>query len=83
MKTRSKNYARMPGIRARRLAQGLSVPETAEALGVQKATWYDWEAGKYVPSAALLPAMARLLGCGIAELYEAPPGGDGEGAGAT
>jgi len=69
-----KTYAGMPGIRTRRRVLGIKVADAAAALGVTKTTWYDWEKGKYVPSAALLPAMAALLGCGIEELYR----GDGE-----
>lgn len=65
-----KPYAKMPGIRARRLMKKLPVADAAAALGVEKPTWYDWEKGKYTPTAALLPAMAELLDCEIADLYE-------------
>lgn len=68
----------MPGIRTRRRMARMAVANAAAALGVTKQTWYDWERGKYVPSAALLPAMAELLKCSIADLYE--EGDDGQAA---
>lgn len=63
-------YKKMPGIRTRRRVRGLTVPAAADALGVAKMTWYKWERGEMMPSAAYLPAMAELLQCEISELYE-------------
>lgn len=68
----------MPGIRTRRRMLNMKVAEAAAGLGVTNQTWYDWERGKYVPSAALLPAMAELLKCSIADLYG--DGDDGQAA---
>ncbi len=65
-------YTRMDGIRHYREASGLTVAEAAAEINVTKQTWYDWERGKYVPSAAYLPAMAELLHCEITDLYKVP-----------
>ena len=65
-------YTKMDGIRFCREARGLTVAEAAAEISVTKQTWYDWERGKYVPSAAYLPAMAEVLQCEIADLYRAP-----------
>ena len=66
----------MAGIRARRVALGLSVEEAAGALGVTRQGWNQWELGSAMPSARYLPAMAELLRCRIEELY-----GEGDGDG--
>lgn len=63
-------YGTMPGIRARRRARGISVQDAAAALGLSRQAWYKWEYGIAMPAAALLPAIAELLGCTIEELYE-------------
>lgn len=65
-----KIYERMPGIGTRRRALEMKVADAAAALGVTPQTWYDWEKGKYVPSGAVLPAIAELLRCEIVDLYE-------------
>lgn len=65
-----KIYDAMPGIRTRRRAREISVQQAADALGLSRQAWYNWEAGIAMPSAALLPAVAELLGCSIEELYE-------------
>lgn len=65
-----KIYERMPGIGTRRRALEMKVADAAAALGVTPQTWYDWEKGKYVPSGAVLPAIAELLQCEIVDLYE-------------
>lgn len=59
----------MPGIRARRLRRGISVQDAAQELGVTRQAWHYWEAGQYIPSAGLLPAMAQVLRCRIEDLY--------------
>ena len=64
-----KMYAGMPGIRARRRSLGMKVAEAAGRLGVTVQNWYDWEKGKYTPTAALLPALAELLQCRLEDLY--------------
>lgn len=77
-----KTIDKMPGIRTRRRMAGLSVAAAADMIGVTKQTWYDWENGKYIPSAAYLPAIAKLLECRIEELYEdGEEGDDGEAVG--
>ena len=65
-----KIYDAMPGIRARRRARGISVQQAADALGLSRQAWYYYETGVNMPAAALLPAIAELLGCTIEELYE-------------
>lgn len=65
-----KIYTSMQGIGTRRRALGIKVADATAALGVTPQTWYDWEKGKYVPSGAVLPAIAELLRCEIADLYE-------------
>lgn len=75
-----KIYRTMPGIRTRRRMAGLTVAEAAARLGVTKQTWYDWENGKYAPSAAYLPALAELLQCRIEDLYVGKEDDDGQAA---
>ena len=75
-----KIYRTMPGIRTRRRMASLTVAEAAARLGVTKQTWYDWENGKYAPSAAYLPALAELLKCRIEDLYEGKEDDDGQAA---
>ena len=40
-----------------------------------------YEAGKNMPGAEKLPALAQILGCTIDELYHKPPDGEGKEAG--
>ena len=71
-----KTYQAMPGIRTRRRMRELTVPAAADALGVTRQAWYQWERGVAMPSAAYLPALSELLGCRIEELYEGEQEGD-------
>ena len=60
------------GLAPRRRAAGFTQQSYADALGVDRARVGMYEIGKAWPPAALLPAMAALLGCSIDELYELP-----------
>ena len=64
-----KIYTSLPGIRPRRLALGLKAAGLADALGVSRAAWSQWETGINMPSSAYLPALAELLQCSIEDLY--------------
>lgn len=66
------NDAAINGLRSRRKAIGLTQAETASQIGVSRQSYAAWEAGKSQPSAALLPALSKALGCTIEELYEQP-----------
>ncbi len=48
---------------------GLTQTETAEALGVAQGNISMWETGRTYPSAEKLPAIAKLFGCTIDELF--------------
>lgn len=54
-------------VRARKKA-GLSQAELAKRLKKSRASINEWEAGNHAPRTALLPALARVLGCEVAEL---------------
>ena len=56
-------------IRFARLKAGLTQEEVAKHLGVRQATISWWESGRGFPKAQKLPALARLYGCTIDELF--------------
>lgn len=72
-----KTYTQMPGIRRRRRELRIEVGTAADALGVTRQTWSNWEAGRAMPAAGVLPAMAELLDCKIQDLYEEEGDDDG------
>lgn len=55
----------------RRTALGLSLTAFAEKVEVSKATASDWERGKFSPTLARFPKIARVLKCEIVELLGA------------
>ena len=57
-------------IRKRREQAAMTQAQMADALNVNRATVAMWETGKSNPRAEMLPAIAQLLGCTIAELYD-------------
>lgn len=63
-------------IRFARLKAGLTQEEVAKHLGVRQATISWWESGRGFPKAQKLPAIARLYGCSIDELFEKKKEGD-------
>lgn len=62
----------LKGLKARRISAGLSQKELAGKLEVMQPAVAGWESGARVPSAALLPELACVLGCSIDELYVDP-----------
>ena len=66
-----KEEKRMPVMRLRELrkAAGLTVPQLAAAVGVTAAEVVAWECETYLPKTRLLPALAKVLGCGIGDLF--------------
>lgn len=56
-------------IRSCRKRAGLTQQEMAKALSVSGAAVGQWETGETMPKAKLLPAIAKLLGCTIDELF--------------
>jgi transcriptional regulator with XRE-family HTH domain len=59
----------MTTIRALRISAGLSQKEFAEALGLSQVSVWQWEHGESLPTADKLPAIAKVLGCTINELF--------------
>ena len=59
----------MKNLKKLRMACGLTQKELAEKLGVAQCTVAFWEQGSKYPTADKLPALARLLGCSIDDLY--------------
>lgn len=56
-------------IRKERITAGLSQAHCAQAFGVTKAHWGQWERGERRVVAAAVPAIAKILGVTIARLY--------------
>ena len=56
-------------IRARRRALGLTQEEAASRLGVTASAFNKWERGVSLPDIGVLPALARLLGVDMNELF--------------
>lgn len=48
----------------------LTLSEAGERIGVTDAAICQWEKGKTMPKAALLPKIAKVYGCNIEDLYE-------------
>lgn len=53
-----------------RKAAGLTVQQFADKLGVYVTEVIAWEHETYLPKARLLPAIAKVFGCTIDELFE-------------
>lgn len=62
----------LAGLQWRRKRAGFTQQTFADALGIERARYANYEIGISWPSARLLPDMAALLGCCIDELYEKP-----------
>lgn len=52
-----------------RLSAGLTQEEVAKALNISRTTVTMWETGDVNPTADKLPAIARLYGCTINDLF--------------
>ena len=52
-----------------RLSAGLTQEEAAKALNVSRTTVTMWETGTVNPTADKLPAIAKLYGCTINDLF--------------
>ena len=55
-----------------RTRAGLSQAKLAEAVGVTDAAVCQWETGKQLPRAALLPKIAETLNCTVDDLLSSP-----------
>lgn len=76
----------LAGLAPRRRRAGYTQETFAAALGIERSALANYEVGISWPSAAMLPAMADLLGCCIDELYarpEVPPADEGNPATAS
>lgn len=60
----------MKGLKRCREAAGISVDGLAGRLGVTRQCVYLWESGERLPAADKLPAIARVLGCSIDDLFK-------------
>lgn len=56
-----------PALKARRLALGLGLRETARRVGISHGHLVGIEAGRYCPSLAVADALADVLGLGEAD----------------
>lgn len=55
-----------------REAAGLTQVSLGEIVGVEQHTISQWESGHRTPRADKLPLLAKVLGCTIDDLFEAP-----------
>ena len=62
----------LEGLGPRRRAAGYTQQRIADELGIERGRYAMWESCAVWPSAQWLPKMAKLLGCGIVDLYLAP-----------
>jgi len=65
----SRNELTLRGLAAARIRAGLTQTELALRLGLTRQSVYLWEAGLRNPGSAMLPRIARALGCEIEELF--------------
>ena len=56
-------------IRELRIQAGMEQKELADAVGVTQPHVSNWESGKRIPTTAMLPAIAKALGCTVNDLY--------------
>lgn len=68
--------AGLAGLGPRRRAAGYTQASFAARLGIERGRYSMWESCAVWPSAQWLPIMAELLGCGVEDLYRAPPDKD-------
>ena len=59
----------LAGLAVRRKRAGFTQQSFADALGIERARYANYEIGKAWPPASLLPGIAALLGCSIDDLY--------------
>lgn len=59
----------MTAVRTLRQRAGISMQELADSVGVSRQAVSAWEIEDAWPSAEILPAIARALGCRIEDLY--------------
>ena len=59
----------MKGLAIRRNKAGLTQVEAASKLGTDRSTIAKWETGAACPRAELIPAIAKLYGCTIDDLF--------------
>ena len=62
----------LEGLGPRRRAAGYTQQRIADALGIERARYGMWESCTVWPSAQWLPRLAKLLGCGLVDLYLPP-----------
>lgn len=60
----------MIGIRARRIATGLTQMDVAELIGVKQAAVSKWESGETFPRMDKLKELAGLYECTVDELID-------------
>jgi transcriptional regulator with XRE-family HTH domain len=58
-------------LKQHRTAKGLSQQDVADRLNVTKATYYNWETGKYDIKVSYMPKLAEVFGVDIPALF--PP----------
>ncbi len=73
---RTSARGRRNGVRAARLAAGLTQAELADAGGVSRQTVVALEAGDYAPSVYLALAVAVRLGATVEDLFGEDPSAD-------
>lgn len=56
-------------IKELREAAGMTQVALAQAIGVTQGTIASWERGGCLPSVAKIPALAKILGCAIDDLF--------------
>ena len=56
-------------LKGKRMEKGLTQEEIAKSLGVSQQAVAKWEMGEAKPQADKLPALAKLLGCTIDDLF--------------
>ena len=59
----------LAGLAVRRKRAGFTQQSFADALGIERARYANYEIGVAWPPAGLLPGIAALLGCSIDDLY--------------
>jgi transcriptional regulator with XRE-family HTH domain len=62
---------RKVGIKSKRTQTGHTQESVAKELNVDRSTVAKWESGEAMPRADKLPALAKLFGCSIDDLFSA------------
>ncbi|MHB1870817.1 MAG: helix-turn-helix domain-containing protein [Steroidobacteraceae bacterium] len=60
-------------IRRKRLDRGISIPEAASLVGMNRGYWYQVETGRRHPTVDHLGPFAQALGCSLSDLVEQEP----------